>query len=85
MTSQAPTQGVAEVMDTWARLLRIAPDPERAVGYLADISGLPYGRIDHLRQVRNCCAHPEDGWPSGEDLNRALVTAFTLRQLVLGM
>jgi len=80
--------GVVLLMDTWARLVKRAPQPERAVGYITDTHGLglSYADIDHMRQVRNCCAHPDrDGWPSPGDLNHALHTAHALHQLTLGL
>lgn len=80
--------GVVLLLDTWARLLKRAPQRDRAVRYITDTHGvgLSYDDIDHMRQVRNCCAHPdEDGWPSLEDLNRALRTAHALHQLTLGL
>jgi hypothetical protein len=81
-------RGVVVVLDTWARLLKLVPDPYRAVGHITAVTGLglSYDDVDHLRQVRNCCAHPdEEGWPSKEDLTRACVTAYALRELTLDL
>jgi hypothetical protein len=88
LTNQQPadTYGVVVVLDTWARLLRHAPDRDRAVGHYANTSGIDFAEINHLRLVRNCCAHPDEGgWPSGPDISRALVTAFALRELTVGL
>ena len=85
LTDRPPSTGVAELLDTWSKLQKLAPDPDRAVGHIAQISGLQFDQVDHLRQVRNCCAHSEAGWPTEEDINRALITAYALRQLVLGI
>jgi hypothetical protein len=69
------------VITGWDRLLQISPDPAAAISYLARRSGLPFGRIDHLREVRNCCAHPSrHGWPSQQDVDTANATA---RELLL--
>jgi hypothetical protein len=67
------------VITHWDRLLRASPDPATAVTYLARRSGLPFDRIDHLREVRNFCAHPRrHGWPSQQDVDTANATAQEL-------
>jgi hypothetical protein len=82
----ADTSGVVTVLDTWGRLLRHAPDRGKAVGHYTNRSGIAYADINHLRLVRNACAHPEEGgWPSTQALNRALVTAHALRELTVGL
>jgi hypothetical protein len=67
------------VITHWDRLLQASPDPATAVTYLARRSSLPFNRIDHLRKVRNCCAHPSrNGWPSQQDVDTANATAQEL-------
>jgi len=63
----------------WDRLLQLSPDPATAISYLVRRSGLTFDRIDHIREVRNCCAHPNSyGWPSQQDVHAANATAQEL-------
>jgi hypothetical protein len=72
---------IRELLHHWDILKRLAPDPGRAVSFLAQESKLPHSDVDHLRRVRNQCAHSgEHGWPSDYDINKALVTARELRR-----
>lgn len=74
-----PVNGIADVITNWDRLLQISPEPATAITYLARRSGLPFNQIDHLREVRNCCAHPNrHGWPSQRDVDTANATAQEL-------
>lgn len=71
-----PGDGMADIITCWDRMLQMSPDPATAVSYLARRSGLPFHRIDHIREVRNCCAHPNShGWPSQHDVDTANATA----------
>ncbi|MGI8328973.1 hypothetical protein ACRYCC_03350 [Actinomadura scrupuli] len=90
ITDRRPDNGVTDVMETWSHVDKLVrdhgEDPLRTVSHIAKLSGLPSRQIGHLRQVRNLCAHSaDDGWPSQADLDQALVTAYALRQLVLGI
>lgn len=83
LTDRAPKDGsgVVHLLDTWARLLQLAPDPNRAVGHIARLNGLSYEQVEHMREARNTCAHTIDGWPSSHDLTRAFGTAYALSEL----
>jgi hypothetical protein len=76
---------VLKVLETWDRFSRLAPDPERSVQHLSALTGIPFGDIRHLREVRNLCAHPDEaGWPSPPDIEKASRTAGRLRRLLAG-
>ncbi|WP_131735957.1 hypothetical protein [Actinomadura roseirufa] len=90
ITDRRPDRGVAEVLETWSHVDKLVRDrgeePLRSVAFIARLSGLPAKQIGHLRQVRNLCAHSaDDGWPSQKDVDQALMTAYALRELVLGI
>ena len=71
-----PPTGLPELLYHWARLRSLTPDGRRCVSLLADLTGLPYADLDHLRRVRNVCAHPVGfRWPSQAAVDRALDTA----------
>jgi hypothetical protein len=70
-----PQPGSDRLTEIWSRLEKLAPRGQ-AVDYLTRVSGLPRDNVDHLRRVRNACAHSaERGWPSPEDIRIALATA----------
>lgn len=77
-----PVQGnIQELLDHWDALRRLAPDPGRAISFLTQHGDLPRYDVDHVRRVRNQCAHPtEKGWPSEYDIDKALVIARELRR-----
>lgn len=70
-----PPPGFDKLTEIWSKLQKLAPRAQ-GVDYLTRVSGLPRHQVDHLRRVRNACAHPaERGWPSPEDIRIALATA----------
>jgi hypothetical protein len=75
---------VQELLRIWDALMNLAPDPSRAVFFLAKQSILTRAAVDQVRRVRNQCAHPDSkGWPSPYDLDTALTTAREIhRRLV---
>ncbi|MFI1105901.1 hypothetical protein [Streptomyces melanogenes] len=78
LTFHSP-QGLHELLYAWGVLQRHAR-PERCVTYLVRHTGLALRDLEHLRLVRNRCAHPEDGWPAQTEMDRALSTAHRARR-----
>lgn len=71
-----PPSGLAELLHRWSALRALVADGRRCVTELADRTGLPYADLEHLRRVRNLCAHPTaNRWPSQQAVDRALGTA----------
>ena len=69
------------VLNSWQVLKHLAPDPDHAVAFLAEQSGLHQSTIDQVRRVRNHLAHARDvtDWPDPYDIEIALATARELR------
>lgn len=78
--SQAP-EGLAELLLSWGVLRRRA-SKEWCVSYVARHTRIPRSDIEHLRRVRDRCAHPEYGWPTQQEADRALDTARLARTLL---
>ena len=82
----APKRSLDELLEGWAALIRLAPKPSRAdprkhVRFLAQQANLPEEVVDHVRRVRNQCAHPDrDGWPSPGDMDTALAALREIRR-----
>lgn len=83
--TDAPAQrDIQELLDHWDALKSLAPNPDRAVTFLAQHGRLPRSEVDQVRRVRNHCAHPsEHGWPSAYEVDKALATARELRRRLL--
>ncbi|HEY3503360.1 MAG TPA: hypothetical protein VGN37_11330 [Actinocatenispora sp.] len=76
LVTATPPNGLPELLAAWTVLRAVARDGRRCVSVLAALTGLPYAELDHLRRVRNACAHPVGcRWPSQDDVDRALRTA----------
>ncbi|MBC2876409.1 MULTISPECIES: hypothetical protein [Streptomyces] len=78
LTFHSP-QGLYELLYAWGVLQRQAR-PQRCVAYLVRHTDLALHDLEHLRLVRNRCAHPEDGWPAQVEMDRALSTARRARR-----
>jgi hypothetical protein len=75
------SQAVTELLDAWDRLGRLAPNAAQRVVHLARRTGLREDAVEHLRVVRNRCAHPGGrGWPAPHELDQALATARELQR-----
>lgn len=56
-------------------------DPERIAQQIADWAGVEVGTVKYVRQIRNKCSHPvKAGWPTQEQLDRALELAQEIWQ-----
>ncbi|MGW2965112.1 hypothetical protein ACWDGI_42635 [Streptomyces sp. NPDC001220] len=67
------------VIAAWDRLRYHIPGKTHLAPRLHTLTRIPVQRIYDLQNVRNTCAHPLQRPLTQKDLDRVLVTAYTLR------